>query len=243
LTGQTRPPSASPHDTTEYTFEEVLARLELGRMEVESTTGGSRLVLADPEPGVQLRPGRRLQIPALFPEQGPILILVVGGLASEADLRQPVPYWENEAGGGFLLWQALGRAGLLHKKDREFTLGRGGFWDERPPRTLGLAMTFAGVRPNQGPVAFDQVVNPWNHRRLETLLDACHSRSMDRLKVVTLGEAAQFLLCALAYGRPGIPVLSLPEPTQEQLARNLGPDSAAGLWLEWASDLLAVGRS
>jgi hypothetical protein len=66
---------------------------------------------------------------------------------------------------------------------------------------------------------------------------------MDRLKVVTLGEAARFMMCAIAYGMPGIPVLSLPEPTEDQLARNMGNDSAAGLWLDWASDLLAVGRS
>ncbi len=41
---------------------------------------------------------------------------------------------------------------------------------------------------------------------------------------------------------PGIPVLSIPEPTQEHLERNLGNDSTAGQWLEFASDLLAIGR-
>jgi hypothetical protein len=247
----------SPHDTAEYTFEEIIARLELGRLQVEATEAGSRLVLTHAEapsqdrrqphlgsaPTEDRRTFKPLNLPTLFPEKGPILILVVGGLATDASLHQTVPFWEDDAAGGYLIWQALGRAGLLHKKDADFTLGRGGFWDPTPPRTLGLAMTYAGFRPSHGPVDFNQVVHPWNIHRLETLVAGCWSRSMDRLKIITLGEAARFMMCAIAYGMPGIPVLSLPEPTQDQLARNLGHDSAAGLWLDWASDLLAVGRS
>lgn len=247
----------SPHETAEYTFEEILARLELGRLQVEATEVGSRLIMthaaAPPEErrrrgaGAALADERRtfkpLNLPTLFPEKGPILILVVGGLATDASLHQPLPFWEDDASGGYLIWQALGRAGLLHKKDAGFTLGRGGFWDPTPPRTMGLAMTYAGFRPDHGSVDFNQVVHPWNIHRLETLVEGCWSRSMDRLKVITLGEAARFMMCAIAYGMPGIPVLSLPEPTQEELSRDLGPDSAAGLWLDWASDLLAVGRN
>ncbi len=126
---------------------------------------------------------------------------------------------------------------------KRLALGRGGFWDAAPPRSLGLATTYAGLRPGLGPVAFDHVVYPWNVHRLETLAEACWSRSMDRLKVVTRGEAAQFMMCAIAYRMPGIPVLSLPEPTRDQLSRIMGNDSAAGLWLDWASNLLAMGRS
>jgi hypothetical protein len=246
----------SPHDTAEYTFEEIRARLELGRLQVEATDGGSRLVMAHAEmpsedrrraePGTPTPEDRRsfkpLNLPTLFPEKGPILILVVGGFATDASLRQPVPFWGDDAAGGYLIWQALGRAGLLHKRDADFTLGRGGFWDAAPPRTLGLAMTYAGLRPKQGEVDFHLVVHPWNVHRLETLVEACWSRSMERLKIITLGEAARFMMCAIAYGMPGIPVLSLPEPNRDQLAQNLGHDSAAGLWLDWASDLLAVGR-
>ena len=247
----------SPHDTAEYTFEEIVARLELGRLQVEATEAGSRLVMAhagapgqdrrQPGGGHSLTDERRtfkpLNLPTLFPEKGPILILVVGGFATDASLQRPAPFWEDDQAGGYLVWQALGRAGLLHKKDMAFTLGRGGFWDAAPPRTLGLAMTYAGFRPDHGNVDFRHVVHPWNIHRLETLTEACWSRSMERLKVVTLGEAARFMMCAIAYGMPGLPVLSLPEPDQDQLSRDLGPDSAAGLWLDWASDLLAIGRT
>jgi hypothetical protein len=251
------PREPSPLDTAEYTFGEILRRLELGRLHVQPTEAGSRLVVAHADapvldrrrgrggapPGGERRVFRPLHFPTLFPEKGPILILLVGGFATDASLHRPAPYWEDDAAGGFLVWQALGRAGLLHKKDLDFTLGRGGFWDPAPPRTLGLAMTYAGFRPEAGPVNFDQVVHPWNLHRLQTLVEACWSRSMDRLKIVTLGEAARFMMCASAYGLSGIPVLSLPEPTRDRLARNVGGDSAGGLWLDWASDLLAVGRS
>lgn len=247
----------SPLDTAEYSFGEILRRLELGRLHVEATDLGSRLVVhhadapkldrrkggAGPPPGGERRSFRPLHFPTLFPEKGPILILFVGGFATDASLHRPAPYWEDDNAGGFLVWQALGRAGLLHKKDQDFALGRGGFWDAAPPRTLGLAMTYAGFRPELGSVTFDQVVHPWNLHRLQTLVDACWSRSMDRLKIVTLGEAARFMMCGSAYGISGIPVLSLPEPTRDRLARNMGSDSAAGHWLEWASDLLAIARS
>ena len=247
----------SPHDTAEYTFDEIVARLELGRLQVEATEAGSRLVMAHAEappqdrrqatspasPADERRTYKPLNLPTLFPEKGPILILVVGGFATDASLHQPLPFWEDSRTGGYLVWQALGRAGLLHKKDADFTLGRGGFWDPTPPRTSGLAMTHVGFRPNKGDVDFNQVVHPWNIHRLETLVEGCWSRSMDRLKIITLGEAARFMMCAIAFGMPGIPVLSLPEPTQEELSRNLGHDSTGGLWLDWASDLLAIGRS
>jgi hypothetical protein len=59
--------------------------------------------------------------------------------------------------------------------------------------------------------------------------------------VVTLGEAARFMMCAITHDMPGIPIHFLAEPTKEQLSRNMGHDSAAGLWLDWASDMLAVG--
>lgn len=247
----------SPLDTAEYTFEEIVARLEQGRLQVEATEGGSRLVVAHAGAPLQERrvpcetafpsPERRtfkpLDLPTLFPEKGPILILLVGGFATDASLRHAAPFWEDDSAGGYLVWQALGRAGLLHKKDADFTLGRGGFWDPAPPRTMGLAMTYAGFKPAHGEVDFSHVVHPWNIHRLETLAEASWSRSMERLKIVTLGEAARFMMCAIAYGMPGIPVLSLPEPNKDELSRDLGHDSAAGLWLEWASDLLAVGRT
>jgi hypothetical protein len=247
-----REPSAL--DTAEFSFEEIARRLELGRLTVETTEEGSRLYVrhvnaplverrkarTGAPPEGERRSFRPLNLPTLFPEKGPILILLVGGFATEALLRRPVPFWEDDAAGGFLVWQALARAGLLHKKDADFALGRGGFWDATPPRTHGFAMTYAGLRPAQGPVALEHAIHPWNLHRLETLTEACWSRSMDRLKVVTLGEAARFMMCAVTHGRPGISVLSLPEPTEDQLSRNMGPDSASGLWLDWASNLLTV---
>lgn len=250
------PQEPSPLDTAEFTFDEILKRLELGRLQVEATEEGSRLRTAHMQtPDQERRQGGRpappredrrrfrpLDLPTLFPEKGPILILLVGGFADDAALQRPLPYWEDDHHGGHLVWQALSQAGLLHKKDADFALGRGGFWDVAPPRTLGLAMTYVGYRREGEALAFDRVVHPWNLHRLQTLLEACWARSMGRLKVVTLGEAARFMMCGTAYAMPGIPVLSIPEPTPEHLERNLGMDSTAGHWLEWAADLLVIGR-
>jgi hypothetical protein len=65
---------------------------------------------------------------------------------------------------------------------------------------------------------------------------------MNRLKIITLGEIARFMMCATVYGMTGIPVLSIPEPTGELLAQLSGADSPGAQWMEWASDLLAIGR-
>ena len=251
------PPPREPSslDTAEFSFEEIARRLELGRLQVETTEEGSRLRVthvdaprldrrktqAGAPPGGERRSFRPLNLPTLFPEKGPILVLLVGGFATEALLRRPVPFWEDDTTGGYLIWQALCRAGLLDKEDEDFALGRGGFWDAAPPRSHSLAMTYAGLRPTRGPLDFDHVVHPWNLNRLQTLTEACWNRSKNRLQVVTLGEAARFIMCAITHGMPGIPIHFLPEPTKEQLARNMGNDSTAGLWLDWATELLTVG--
>lgn len=248
-------PEPSPLDTAEFPSEEILNRLELGRLAVEATDEGSRLVVNHAQtPAVERRAvaaptasERRsfkpLDIPTLFPEQGPILILLVGGFADEAAMKRPAPFWEDDAGGAYLLWQALANAGLLHKKDAEFTLGRGGFWDPKPPRTLGLAMTYAAFRRKGEAAEIEKVLQPWNLHRLQTLVQACQLRSMNRLKIITLGELARFMMCATVYGMPDLPVLSIPEPTPEGLSHCVGDDSPGAQWMEWASNLLAIGRS
>lgn len=250
-------PEPSPLETREFSSEEILRRLELGRLAVEATAEGSRLVVTHAQaPVVERRQQRSeiaptsdrrqykpLDIPTLFPEQGPILILVVGGLATDQAMTRFMPFWEDDDGGAYLLWQALARAGLLHKKDAEFTLGRGGFWDEAPPRTLGLAMTYAGYCRKGDVADLDRILHTWNLHRLQTLVQACQARSMNRLKIITLGEIARFMMCATVYGMEGIPVLSIPEPTGELLAQMAGADSPGAQWMEWAADLLAIGRS
>lgn len=247
----------SPLDTAEISCDEIQRRLELGRLSVEATAAGSRLVVTHseaPDPDRRHEPGagspneerrkyRPLDLPTHFPEQGPILILLVGGFADDQALRRYMPFWEDDEGSAHLLWQALAKAGLLHKKDAEFALGRGGFWDPAPPRTIGLAMTYAGYR-RQGEVAdVEKLLHAWNLHRLQTLVQACQARSMNRLKIVTLGEVARCLMCATVYGMADIPVLSIPEPTSEVLADRAGLGSPTAHWIEWASDLLSIGRS
>lgn len=251
-------PEPSPLDTTEFTSEEILSRLELGRLSVQPTPEGSKLVVTHaqapeverraprpqtPPEALERRRFKPLDIPTHFPEQGAILILLVGGFADDAAITRSMPFWEDDENGAYLLWQALAKAGLLHKKDAEFTLGRGGFWDERPPRTLGLAMTYAAYRRKGEPADMERILHPWNLHRLQTLVEGCQLRAMNRLKIVTLGEVARFMMCATVYGMADIPVLSIPEPTAEMLAQHVGADSPGAHWMEWAADLLAVGRS
>ncbi len=250
----------SPYDTTPFNPAEILARLEQGRLRVEPTEEGSRLVVAHEQaPAVDRRRRARpvagdrtedrrtfvpLDIPTIFPEKGPILLLVLGGFADDRALLQPAPFWEDTEHGGHLIWQALQRAGLLHKRDADAILGRGGFWDEAPPRTASLAMTYAGYVLRNEPADFGKVTRPWNVHRLQTLIQACADRSMGRLKVVTIGDAARFMACACVYGLGQIPVLSISEPSQETLDQiPYTKDTPAEFWIEWASNTLMIGRA
>ena len=249
-------PRRDPFDTAEFTFQEIQARLELGRLVVEATEEGSRLATIHaaapeedrrreqqpPPPPGERRTFRPVHLPTRFPETGAIRLLVVGGFADDEALLRAVPYWEDDRHGACLLWQALYRAGLIHPDDRDFAMGLGGFWDDRPPRTLGVALTYAGYR-RQGEVAdVDWVLHPWNQQRLQTLALACHERSEGRLKVIALGDVARHLLCTAAYGVPGIAVLSLPEPPTTRAGEALHHEADAEHWVEWASNLLASGR-
>lgn len=250
-------PKKSPHETAKFSVQEILARLEEGRVYVRRTEEGSKLETAHAgAPAVERRHAhgggaakeRRnftpLEVPTLFPEKGPILILLVGGFADQRALNQPVPFWQDDESGNYLIWQALRAAGLLHKKDEDFAMGRGGFWDEKPPRTHGLAVTYAGFSPKGEIIDFNRITRPWNLDRLQTLIFEAHTRSMGKLKVVTLGNAARVMVCAAAYGLPDVPILSLSEPTAETLAAlRLGKAAAADHWIEWAANVLAIGKS
>lgn len=250
-------PDPRPADTAEFTQEEILARLEMGRVQFEATEGGSRLKVTHvnapaedrraaevpPPEGVDRRNYHPVEIPTLFPEKGPILLLVVGGLSDELGLRTPVPFWRDDTI-GTLLWQALARAGLLHRKDAAaMAIGQGGFWELDPPRTQGLAITYAGFCKRGATADFHALIRSWNQNRLQNLVQEAWHRSMNRLKVVTLGEAARFMMSAVMYGMEGIPILSLPEPDPEHLdSIRAGSSTAAEYWVDWASDLFAVGR-
>lgn len=249
----------APHDTAEFSHEEILARLEMGRLQVMQTEDGSRLVVRDNKaPGEERRQGlgdtppeavdRRkrnpLQIPTLFPESGAIGLLVVGGFASDACLRRPLPFWGDDPGGGHLIWEALRRAGLLHRRDEDFTLGRGGFWDEKVPRTQNVAMTYCGYAPDGEVLSFERATRAWNAHRMQTLIQGCFDRSMNRLKIVCIGDAARFITSAYAYGMPDLTLLAIPAPEPEALDdMDLGAFSAGQYWVDWAADLLAIGRS
>lgn len=250
-------PEPSPHDTAKFSTAEILACLEEGRLHVRRTEEGSKLETAHVDAPARERRKHRegtprserraftpLEIPTLFPEKGAILILLVGGFADEASIKRPLPFWQDDECGSYLLWQALRKGGLLHKKDSDFAMGRGGFWDDKPPRTQGLAMTYAGFSPKDGVIDFERITRPWNLDRLQTLIYESHTRSMGKLKVVSLGNAARVLVCAAAYGLPDVPVLSLSEPSPETLdALKLGKDTAAHHWIEWAANVLAIGNS
>ncbi|HJV88857.1 MAG TPA: hypothetical protein VJ623_01020 [Holophagaceae bacterium] len=255
LRGKAEP---SPRDTAEFSLEEIQSRLEMGRLQVLATAEGSRLQITHvAAPQEERRQGegaapvegdRRhfnpVAVPTLFPEQGPILLLVVGGLADEVTLRAPVPFWHDDNGGA-LIWMALAKAGLVHRKDAAaFALGQGGFWELDPPRTQGVAMSYAGFSRRGEIVDFAAMIKAWNQNRLQTLVQEAHARSMGRLKVVTLGEAARFMMSAIMYGMEGVPILSLPEPSRDQLSLvKGGHQTSEEYWVEWAADVFAIGRS
>jgi hypothetical protein len=249
---------ATSRDTGKFSSQEILARLESGRTEVDKTGEGSVLRVAHVNTPPEDRresfrtaglpsgfPDRRsyspLQVPTLFPAKGPILFLVVGGFADDRAMGEDIPFWRDDNEGGSLLWQALVRAGLAASRARSLALGQGGFWEDAPPETRGLAMTYAGFR-RRGEVAdFDQIIKAWNLRRMQVLIQECDERSAGRLKVVTVGEAARFMTCATMFGLPGIPLLSLPDPSRGAGGNRKRPEpEARDRWIEWAADLMLV---
>ncbi|HJW08401.1 MAG TPA: hypothetical protein VJ483_02135, partial [Holophagaceae bacterium] len=140
---------------------------------------------------------------------------------------------------------ALGKAGLLHKRDAEKALGQGGFWEAEVPRTKGIALTYAGYR-RRGEIAdFEHVIKPWNLNRLQAMAQEAYNRSMKRMKVVALGEAARFMMSACLYGLPEeIPLLAIAAPTREGLeSTKLDRMQAEAHWIDWAANLLEVGHS
>jgi hypothetical protein len=252
---------AQGHNTGKFSSKEILARLEAGRTEVDKTGEGSTLrithVHTPPEdrresfrgPGLPSGfPDRRtftpLQVPTLFPAKGPILILVVGGFADDRAMGEELPYWRDDEQEGSLLWQALARANLVADKGRNLALGQGGFWEETPPETRGLAMTYIGFRRRGETADFEQIIKAWNLRRIQVLIQECDERSGGRLKVITLGEAARFMTCATMFSLPGIPLLSLPDPTRGASGSRKRPEpEARSRWIEWAADLMMVAAT
>lgn len=236
--------------TGKFSNEEILARLEAGRTEVQGGPESSSLrtvhVHAPPEerrsprpapvpPGNDRRRFSPLQVPTLFPPTGRILVLAIGGFADDRAMGQPVPYWGDDQDGGAMVWQSLTRAGLVAPGGLGAAMGQGGFWEETAPATSGLAMTYIGFRRRGSQADFEQVIKAWNLRRLQVLIQACDERSGGRLRVVSVGEAARFMTSACMFGLPGIPLLALPDP-----AHDAGEPEARERWISWAADVLLV---
>ena len=228
----------SPLDTAEFSLEEIRERLERGRLHVRREGEHSRLEVG----GVQAPAGEvagPVALPTLFPAEGAVQLLVVGGFAEEADLARPLPFWNEDRRGGALIWQALQRSGHVQGRDHELALGAGGAWEETPPGTLGLAMTYAGFRRAGHPVDLEDAARGWNVHRLQALAQACLGRSKGAFHVVAVGEPAAFMMSGCLFGMQGVPLLSLPEPTPESLDQaGIGQLKASDYWIEWAAELM-----
>jgi hypothetical protein len=158
-------------------------------------------------------------------------------------MGEDVPFWRDDDEGGSILWQALGRAGLVADRGQNLALGQGGFWEDTPPETRALAMTYVGFQRRGEIVDFEQIIKSWNLRRMQVLIQECDERSGGRLKVVTVGEAARFMTCATMFSLPGIPLLSLPDLTRGSGGQRKRPQpDARDRWIEWAADLMRVGK-
>jgi uracil-DNA glycosylase len=175
-------------------------------------------------------------VPTLFPRSGAVDLLLMGEAPGPRGADQSgIPFWGDRA--GLPVYRALAAAGRAQVPEGAFAQ-----WDGALLRDAGLAprlrATALGNAHPSCPTRDGQTFRaptdaelrtPANLARLAEDLDLALSRCQGRLRVITLGRRAAFILELVGRGRP-LDVFALPHPSSQGLLQ-AAPGRGKGLRL------------
>jgi uracil-DNA glycosylase len=193
---------------------------------------------------------RQTPVPALFPCEGPVHLILYGEAPGPKGADQSgIPFWGDRA--GVQVYRALEQAGLADVPPEAFAA-----WDGARFREMGLRPTLKGaVLSNafpQCPTSDGQkfrspsnveLRNPENLRRILQEIEEAIHRCEGWLRVITLGKRAQWVLTQLREAPP-FELFSLPHPSAQGLLQ-AAPDKGRGMKLKdlqdaWEQDLASL---
>lgn len=190
---------------------------------------------------------RQTSVPALFPEEGPVRLILYGEAPGPKGADQSgIPFWGDRA--GVQVYRALEQNGLAEVPPEAFEA-----WDGARFRELGirprlkeaaLSNAFPQCPTSDGQKfrapSNAELRNPENLARLQEEIGRAAQRCEGWLRVITLGKRAQWLLTQLR-GAPAFELFCLPHPSAQGLLQ-AAPDKGKGLRLKdlqdaWEQDL------
>jgi len=190
---------------------------------------------------------RQTSVPALFPEEGPVRLILYGEAPGPKGADQSgIPFWGDRA--GVLVYRALEQSGLAEVPPESFEA-----WDGARFREQGLRPCLQGAALSnafpQCPTSDGQkfraptnaeLRNPANLERIHGEIARAALRCEGWLRVITLGKRAQWVLTQLRNA-PAFELFALPHPSAQGLLQ-AAPDKGKGLKLRdlqdaWERDL------
>ncbi|MDP2314276.1 MAG: hypothetical protein Q8P41_15345 [Pseudomonadota bacterium] len=201
------------------------------------------------------QPGGRIHqrtVPALFPEEGPVCVVLYGEAPGPlgAD-RSGLPFWGDRS--GRLVYRALVAAGMAEVPERAWAHWEGGELARQHlrPTLHGVALSnaFASCPTKDGErfcaPSNAELRQPENLARIRAELDLAARRCPGTLSVIALGRRADWALAEVARSPEAPPFTryALPHPSAQALLAT-APDNGRGARLvdlqrEWEAALAA----
>ncbi len=192
----------------------------------------------------------RTRVPALFPERGPVRVLLVGEAPGPRGADQSgIPFWGDRS--GKLVYRALVERGLARVPEEAWEMWDGAKLKEAvlAPSLSGAALTNAWPScPTEDGRSFRsprdaELRSADNLARLGDEIARAAARCPGTLRVIAFGKRAAWLLARLE-GAPAIAIHELPHPSAQGLL-GAAPNQGRGLRLAdlqeaWRARLLAL---
>lgn len=191
-----------------------------------------------------------LPVPALFPESGPVSVMLFGEAPGPRGAEQSrIPFWGD--GAGMCVYRALAATGRADVPAAAWEDWSGARFKELGlrPRLIGTALSNAfPACPTKDGEHFHapsdrDLLAPDNLARLVAELTRAAAGGLTPLRVIAFGKRAEWVLGRLAEG-PALDLCTLPHPSAQGLLQG-APGRGKGLRLvdlraEWQTQLEAL---